>query len=101
MPNKKIPPWKKSSLKVIIEDVFGAEICGEQGKNYIIEFIDSEWKIVTDIWPKKRFRNFPYENPWNLPEGTIFGMVLYCEENHKKIGAWPLKKYWNTELLKD
>ncbi len=91
-----LQPWEKSRLEVEIIDAYEAEIEGQEQKYYWIEFYDSHMRIVEAKLPIRRFRHFPH--PTKV--GTYFGLVIYKEGGKRKIGPWPLTKYWNPDLRK-
>ena len=55
--------------------------------------------IIEGEIQKGCFESFPTK----IEEGSCFGIVKYLEKdsNQTKIGAWPLERYWNKDLLKD
>lgn len=91
-----IKPWEKSLLEIKIIDIYEAEITGEEGNDYLIEFRDAEMEIVEASLPKKEFDGWPEQ----IKQGSVFGVVIYYHEK-LSIGAWPIEKYWNPNLLKE
>ena len=90
-------PWLLNNSQIDIIDVYEAEIIKEEDNDYLIEFRDSEMKIVEAVLPKKEFE----EHPEIIRIGTAFSIVLYKQYDDFtiKIGAWPAEKYWHKSWL--
>jgi hypothetical protein len=90
-------PWERSPLEITILEGFSAQIVGEEGESYHIEFQDHDMSTVGAMIEKKEFENFPHP----VKEGTHFGIIVYYDNGEPIAKAWPVGKYWNEELRKD
>lgn len=88
-------PWERSPLEIKIIDCYEAQVVGEEGDFYNIEFHDYDMSIVEAEILKKEFKDWPHP----IKEGTCFGIMIYKYNGELKVGSWPLKQFWSKELL--
>lgn len=91
-------PWEMESKDVDIIESYDAEVIGERGKEYSIEFIDPDGKFVEALLPKIEFDWLPHE----IGIGTNFWIVIYYtkDKNRMKMSTWPVAKYWHESWKK-
>jgi hypothetical protein len=91
--------WERSPLEIEIIEDYESEIIGEEQEDFLVAFSDIDGGIVEAKINKKEFEGFPYQ----LDEGTFFGIFVYKEKenNQTKAAVGPTLKYWNPEWRKE
>ena len=90
------PAWLLDGKDVCVIEAYEAEVVGESGEGYSVEFTDHDGLGVEATLAKGEFEGFP--SP--VGEGTLFNVVVYHRRGQPKptAAAWPLAKSWNPSL---
>jgi hypothetical protein len=99
MTDRPTKPWELDRSRVYIMESFEAEVVGEDGDQFMVEFHDRDCGIVEATVGMNEFEH--------MPAGTLphFGIVIWrdLETNETHCSAWPLASHWNKDFfgLKD
>lgn len=89
-------PWELDSTRIDIVETYAAEVVGEDGQDYLIEFADYDGGTVEARLGKCEFEDLPYP----VEDGTYFGIVVYRRKDQRGTTAsvWPVAEYWHPTL---